>query len=314
MNERTRAGNQVIAATALLTGLLVTPVFSDFSHAAEAELYNPTIVVTDVKGETQRLAHTYFEYSHMKRLSDLGGSYIEMARDKLTSWVHLSQARVVSFERTEAQVSVTATLASGATLRGVFPDGELVIRGRGELGHTEYKLADVKAFEVVKFSTDLDGRGPLISRAEGAARWLNARKTAHRWSITDGDRTVTTGSFAVRDAYDTHTVTMFIRDSRTVRRGERSPGITVRRGTSETKVDLLNCCKQIEITGAVVDGFPEIKLTKKDGATLTASWLLNTRYGGEPSGFDADDMLVWEVAYGYDGVPLTPNRRIVIRR
>lgn len=299
----------------MLVLLLLHPLVS---NAEEPSLSRPTVLVTDVKGQAQRLSSSHFKYSRMHRTSDLVYGYLEILRDKnfrATSWVHLSQVKAVTFGTPADQASIVVTLDSNDSIAGTFPDRDLVISGKGELGETEYKLADVRTVEVLQFETG-NGGGPLVARAPASVLWKNTRKTRERWSVEDGGRAaVTTTGVSMRDAYNDRTVRSFGLGGDTVRSGYPSTRIRVTRGTSKTDVDLLECCSQVEITGATIDGAPEVRLTKKDGTMLPAAWLLVAQYGQEqPSDFESDDMLLWQTSYGYDGVALAPRRRIVVRK
>lgn len=280
--------------------------------------YTKDILVTDLTGHKQKLSvppHTYFEYSDSHKNSvENCFEIILPGSPRKSLWIHYSQIKVAGFQSEKKGTKISLTFDDGQVLSGMFPDDRLKISGQGELGNMTYDIRKIKSIEFPQFLVG-NGKAIVLDRAAAASR-LKARKVFRTWTIVDGGTTINAEDLQLRDSYYTNSWGYLVYSGRFFRVGPLLDSIMIEVGASQTTVQL-DDLEFIEITGRKVDDKPEVIIVKKDGKKFTGPLLMMIRsaeYGeAEYGNLEEDDMLIWRVPYGYEGVSLLPLRKITLK-
>ncbi len=269
------------------------------------------ILITDESGMKEKISDPSFSYSDDKCYVD---QYIEINSAEPTRkgiWVHYSQIKSACFESAKDQIRISVTIDSGEVLRGVFPDKKMKISGKGELGHVTYDdIGKIKCIEFLNFSIWKEGKNYIVNRQEASSEWEKRKKESDKWTIVDGNTTINTNGFAIRDCKTEIMPFTFVRkgmfyEQARYRKADISEIITVQRGVSKIKLSK-DDVGTIEITGRKIDDKPELIVEKKDGNKFTVTLLIDS--------LDEDDMLVWQTTYGWEGITLLPLRKIILTK
>jgi len=268
------------------------------------------IQVTDQAEVKEKISDPSFSYSDDKCYTDQYIEVISPGPPRKSVWVHYSQIKSAAFESAKDHIRISVALDSGEVLRGVFPDSKMKISGKGELGDVTYDdIGKIKCIEFLNFSTWKEGKNYIISRQEASSEWGKRKKESGTWTIVDGNATVDTKGFAIRDCKTEIMPYSYVRKGMfyvqaQYRKADMSEIITVQRGVSKVKLSK-DDVGSFEITGRKIDDKPELIVERKDGNKFTVTLLIDS--------LDEDDTLVWQTPYGWEGISLLPPRKIMLK-
>jgi hypothetical protein len=241
---------------------------------------------------------------------------VQNASPRRSIWIHYSQIKLAFITTAGSARRVEITLDDGQSVTGTLAPELEGFKGAGSLGEATIQIGDIRTVEFSDFESRTGNRMP---RQALAAIWRTAHEKAAlrcRATILDGDRRISDRSFFIRDSYRTNWAGAFVYSGPVVRTSSRLTDVMVKIGVAETKI-MVSDLAAIEISGKIVDGSPEVVLTKRDGMSIAAQLLTinETRYRGSdvygPPG--PEDLLAWFTPEGFESVSLIPVRRILIQ-
>jgi len=284
-----------------------------------------TIRVTDETGVSQTLSEPTIRYISPYR--DYMADYLPvvLSRTKV-AWMHFSQIKTAEFEEgglLAVALSISITLHNGQVMKGLFPETDLYIKGKRNSQEVSLTIEDVKTIEFVQFSEGSGEDKRILNPEEASSRWKQERKRLRVWTIVDGDEEISADSVAILDVYSTNRSGSFISFGTGNRNvsvlDEKIPLIGAR-----ILVDMpLSDIAELEFTGKKVEGKPEVVVSTTDGSVGTFVLLMRTEVYYHLTGndvdivygdLDKDDLVIYQVPYGWEGISILPLRRIVCRQ
>lgn len=259
------------------------------------------IVVTDLSGKEYKVADADEPFSIDLTVSSNGPR----------KWyrVYAGNITEATFTRVKNATTVSVVLKDGSRMTGLSTQQDQIIRGVGPLG-SEFSIAMNKVKKIVFESTRLPDE------------FMSQRFQYSNWMITDGDSEISVKTLILIDSFLDNRD--FIRggtknqfDKRSVWRGLTSEDLLLTQGEALLRLPFKDI-SLIEITGKLINGKPEVKILKKDGASAVAGLYFCAKYTGNQAsfnGFEDEDYYAWEdKPFGIRAISLKPLRKITFRK
>jgi hypothetical protein len=292
-------------------------------EAKKAPEYFPRVlraVVVDTTGERLAVSDPRLDTNDaFNKEHESGFLQVVIARDpRRDAWINIACIKQLSFAKAPSgkDLSCEVTLVDGEIVKGYLGNPALRLEGKSDAGDIKLALQDVKSIDHVGLGHTIGGKTVSIDggRAMKGFQDWRAGKGSGEWKLVDGELNLNTTGVAIWNRYCSDRYSIY---QSTGKWFDIARVLDLNWPLKKGATDIQAVFAEIEefqLTGTSTDGRPNVTIKKIGGTKVAATLALPDRKNTKDCQIDEGDMLLWHVPYGYEGIPLLPNRAITIQR